>query len=312
MNAALYMTALFSPVTFTFKESNFAFSRGPLGYTAHIVSGALLLGLFLQAILEYRNNKKELIFPISCILFITGGILMDYFYLIERYSVLSALTISIIISCMFVYFWFHVQFVKSYQENLISQHRIKIMLSQIQPHFLYNTIATIRALCKKDPDKAAQVSERFGQYLRQNLDLLDHKNLIPIENEIEHTKAYAEIEMVRFENIHVEFDIKDTSFYIPPLSVQPMVENAIRHGVRIKEEGIVSVSTRHLENAHEIVIRDNGIGFSEKDIMNDGQNHIGIKNVRERIETLCGGTLTIQSAPGAGTTVTIRIPEKEV
>ena len=309
LNAALYLTALFSPLTFTFTETYYAFVRGPLGYACHMIGAILLVWLLVRAICEFRDDKKEMIFPIVSILFISAGVLLDALLPIWKLSALSALTISIVISCLFVYYYFHVQFVRNYQDRLITQQRINTMVSQIQPHFLYNTIATFRALCKTDPDKAAVVAEKFGRYLRQNLDLAESNNLIPIEKEIEHTKVYSDIEKVRFENVHIEYDIQDTAFYIPPLSVQPMVENAIRHGVRTREEGIVRVATRRLENMHEIVIRDNGIGFDNTAINSDNEKHIGIENVRERIEKQCGGTLTIESERGRGTTVTIRIPE---
>ena len=116
--------------------------------------------------------------------------------------------------------------------------------------------------------------------------------------------------MVRFENVRIEYDIKDTDFSLPPLSVQPIVENAIRHGVRAKKDGIVSVSTEYLDHSHKIIIHDNGIGFDINEIDNFGEKHIGIKNVKERIEKLCGGTMIIESAENSGTTVTICIPEK--
>lgn len=309
LNAALYLTALFSPLTFTFAEPYYAFIRGPLGYACHMIGAILLVWLLVRAICEFRDDKKEMIFPIVSILFISAGVLLDALLPIWKVSALSALTISIVISCIFVYYFFHVQFVRNYQDRLITQQRIKTMVSQIQPHFLYNTIATFRALCKKDPDKAAVVAEKFGQYLRHNLDLLETNDLIPIEKEIEHTKVYTDIERVRFENIRIEYEIQDKSFYIPPLSVQPMVENAIRHGVRAREEGIVCVSTRRFENMHEIVIRDNGIGFDDTETDSGDEKHIGIENVRERIEKQCGGTLMIESERGKGTTVTIRIPE---
>ena len=225
-----------------------------------------------------------------------------------RVGLYASVAIAIVISCIFHYYWLHMQSVHQFETNLMTQQRIKIMISQIQPHFLCNTIATFRALCKKDPDKAAQVAEKFGLYLRQNLDSLNSENLIPFEKEIGHTKIYADIEMVRFENVRVEYDIQDTDFLLPPLTVQPMVENAIRHGVRIRQEGVVSVSTFLSDNSHVIVIRDNGIGFDESKIDRSDGKHIGIQNLKERMEKLCGGTLTIESVPDEGTTVTIRIP----
>ena len=97
-----------------------------------------------------------------------------------------------------------------------------------------------------------QTISKLGQYLRENLESLSKAELIPIKEELKHTRVYAEIEMVRFENIRVEYDITDTDFYMPALSIQPRVENAIRHGVRIREDGIVRVSTRLNDGCHEI------------------------------------------------------------
>ena len=153
------------------------------------------------------------------------------------------------------------------------------------------------------------MAEKFGQYLQQNLDSLETEGLIPAEKELEHTRLYADIEMSRFENVRVEYDAQDLDFSIPPLTIQPMVENAIRHGVRIREKGIVRVSTRRTEKGHEIRIWDNGMGFDIATLKQDKGSGVGIQNVRERIEKLCGGTMTIQSDVGKGTTVFIRIPQ---
>ena len=200
---------------------------------------------------------------------------------------------------------------REHERALRAEQRIQIMMTQIQPHFLYNTIATIRALCRRDAEKAGEVAEKFGDYLWQNLDSLNIVGLIPFQKELEHTKIYAEIEMVRFDTIRVEYDIRDDRFKLPPLTLQPLVENAIRHGVRIREEGIVRVSTRQAEACHEIVVWDNGTGFDVNKIDAAEGSHIGIRNVRERIEGMCGGTLKVESTIGEGTTVTMTIPIQE-
>ena len=124
--------------------------------------------------------------------------------------------------------------------------------------------------------------------------------------------TYAEIEMVRFENIRVDYDIQDEAFSLPPLTVQPLVENAIRHGVRIREEGIVRVSTWQDEGAHVTEVWDNGTGFDVKKIEEADSSHIGIRNVRERIEKMCGGSMEVESRIDEGTKVTIMIPINEV
>ena len=191
-----------------------------------------------------------------------------------------------------------------------AEQRIQIMMTQIQPHFLFNTIATFRALCRKDPEKAADLAEMFGDYLRQNLDSLGTAGLIPFHKELEHTKTYTEIEMVRFRNLRVVYDIHESDFEIPPLTVQPMVENAIRHGARAGREETITVTAGKGAKGYEVVIRDNGIGFDpqRQGALDGAGHHIGIANVRERIESMCGGSLSIDSAPGKGTKVTITVP----
>ena len=168
---------------------------------------------------------------------------MDFTVIFDEQP-LSFLTMAIVISCLFYYIWLHLQFVREHEDDLKAKQRIQIMRTQIQPHFLYNTIATFKALCRKNPEQAAEVADKFGAYLRQNLNSLDMPGRIPFEKELQHTKLYAEIEMVRFDNIRVEYDIQDSDFTLPPLTLQPMVENAIRHGVRIRKDGMVRVLTQ--------------------------------------------------------------------
>ena len=310
INTTVYVITLFTPIAFGIDENN-AFARGPLGYTSHVICAILLLYLFYITIREYGRRLRLAIVPLACLLMLVGAMLMDILLPGNEKMIVSFVAVMAIVCCVLIYIWLHMQLVRQYEEELIAQQRVRIMVSQIQPHFLYNTIATIKALCKSDPDKAAQVAEDFGMYLRQNLDSLNNTELIPVKKELEHTRVYADIEMVRFENVRVEYDIKDTDFSLPALSIQPMVENAIRHGVRIREEGIVRVGTRLSDGCHEIVVSDNGIGFDASDMNRDNKNHIGIANVRERIEKMCAGDVTIKSEIDKGTTVTIRIPETE-
>lgn len=307
-NAALYLTALFSPITFEYSRTWGVFLRGPLGYTAHIVSAVLMLYLMVLMLKKFANNKRAMILPFISTFLIICAVLADTLLEASSSMPVSEITTAIVISCIFYFFWIHMQLVRKYEADLLTDQRIKIMISQIQPHFLYNTLATIRALCRKSPEKAAQVTEEFGRYLRQNMDSLNNAALIPVEEELEHTRLYADIEMVRFENIQVKFDIKDKGFLLPALTIQPIVENAIRHGVRIREKGLVSISTRFAYGFHEITVSDNGIGFDASKVKSGNGEHIGIENVRSRIEKMCGGTLDIKSEENKGTTVTIRLP----
>ncbi len=241
-------------------------------------------------------------------LLVAGAVVIDSEIREMEKLPISALTMAIIVSCVFYFFWIHMQLVDQHERDLLAEQRIRIMMSQIRPHFLYNTLSTIQALCLTDPKEAHEITGKFGKYLRMNLNSLEQPELIPFEQEIRHTKIYAEIEMVRFPNISVEYEIGYSDFCLPALTVQPMVENAIRHGVRNREKGTVTVTADKTDNGVVISVVDNGVGFEVNNIRSEG-DHIGIRNVRERIEKMCGGTLEVKSIPGAGTTVVITLPE---
>ena len=309
INAAVYFSAPFFHLSFWIGDSN-EFYRGPLSWFCLAISAVLLADLVIQTLKIARaNGKRETWIPILVAVSIVGSVFLDYRAPMD--GPITFLTIAMIVGSVFFYIWLHFPFVRAHERDLIAEQRIKIMISQIQPHFLFNTIATFKALCRQDPDKAAGLAEKFAVFLRQNLDSLESADLIPFEKELDHTRLYAEIEMTRFDNIRVEYDIQDTDFKLPALTVQPMVENAIRHGVRAREEGRVLVAS-HLRNGwHEVVIEDNGIGFDEKKMDSTKGSHIGIRNVRERIEKMCGGTFVIKSNVDEGTKVTIRIPQGE-
>ena len=306
VNSLIYLSATFSKLAFFITEDN-SFQRGPLGYTCHIISAILLAYLFFLTIKEcYNARKLESIVPIFCVVVVVIAIIMDAF--VDYDMSISNLTISMILSSVFCYIWLHLRFVRDHEKDLMAEQRLKIMMSQIQPHFLYNTLSTIQALCQTDPEKAFSVTDNFGKYLRQNLNSLGQSGLIPIQKEIEHARLYSEIEMVRFPNVHVEYDVSDNDFEVPALLVQPLVENAIRHGIRIREKGLVTVSTRKTPEHHIIVVKDNGKGFDTNLLAGMDGTHVGLRNVQERVEKMCGGTMTIISRIDSGTTITIRIP----
>ena len=307
VNAAVFFSAFFSRISFWIEDGHF--HRGTLGYTCHIISLIMLSYFFYLTICEVRRiPKKESIFPLLNVVLIFVGIGIDFF--LARQQNITYLTIAIVNGSLFYYIWLHLQFVREHEKALIAEQQIQIMMTQMQPHFLYNTLSTIQALCRIDPEKASDTTEKFGIYLQQNLDSINQPELIPIKKELEHTKIYADIEMIRFKNVRVEYDIKDESFCVPALTVQPLVENAIKHGVRIRKEGVVTVRTKKTDNGHEVVISDNGCGFDTTQQLGTDKTHIGIRNVEERVRIMCGGSVSIESRLDEGTTVTIRIPEK--
>lgn len=192
----------------------------------------------------------------------------------------------------------------------LQENRIAIMISQIQPHFIYNTLGTIQQLCKEDPQQAARLVQNFSLYLRGNFSELDNTVPIRFAKELEHVRCYTEIELIRFPDMTIRYDIQTEEFLLPALTVQPMVENAIKHGLMgLEAGGTVTISAYEEPSDYCVCIADDGIGFDASD-PTDAKKHIGIRNVRERLQAMCGGSLTIESQPGKGTRVLIRIPKE--
>lgn len=195
-------------------------------------------------------------------------------------------------------------------EQQLTEARIATMISQIQPHFIYNTLGTIGHLCIEQPERASELVRSFSLYLRGNFSELDNKGTIRLANELEHVKHYTDIEKVRFPDMTVIFDIQVDEFFLPALSIQPLVENAIKHGLMgLESGGTVKITAYEMGADYCVRIEDDGVGFDTV-LLQDPQKHIGIRNIRGRLEAMCGGTLTVESTPGVGTTATITIPKE--
>lgn len=218
-----------------------------------------------------------------------------------------------------IYLELHILFLSIYmdRERELAESRIDLMLSQIQPHFIYNSLAVIQEMCHGKAPEAEETTIEFARFLRGNIDSLSQKELISFDQELEHTKYYLSIEQKRFgkEILHTEFRIGVTDFYLPSLTLQPIVENAVKHGIMKRVEGgTVTVVTE--EHATEYVIRviDDGVGFESDDKESrtgnaGGHIHVGLQNVKGRLQTMCGGNLSVKSEPDHGTEVSITIPK---
>ena len=193
-----------------------------------------------------------------------------------------------------------------YQREIANQ-RAGIMVLQMRPHFIYNTMMGIYYLCDQDPQKAKQVTLDFTTYLRKNFTAIASEDTIPFAEELEHTRAYLAVEQAQFEDsLFVEFDTPHTLFRVPPLTLQPIVENAVKHGLRASNAPIhISVTTRQTDTANEIVVEDDGPGFGAVD---NNDPHIALENIRQRLSMMCAGTLTITPREGGGTSVRVTIP----
>lgn len=197
------------------------------------------------------------------------------------------------------------------KELALSESNNSLVLSQIQPHFLYNALTSIYRLCDVKPEAAKEAVSNFSKYLRGNLDSIKQKKMISFADELKHLQAYLSLEKIRYDDdLDIKYDIKATEFFIPPLTVQPLVENAVNHGISdLPGGGLVTISTEEKRDYYEIRVSDNGVGFDPETVPEDGRSHLGIMNVRSRLNIMCHGTLDIKSAPGDGTVAIIQIPK---
>ena len=314
----LSIVSFFNGIFFSYDAcGNFVY--GPLYGLVRVFD---LIGIIWEILFVLRY-KKILILRVTLFL-ITFTVLplaaMSLQFLWDPTPEYLATTLSLVV----IYILFHGEIANRLIENekqlanaekQLYESRISVMLSQIQPHFLYNSLNAIRGLCRKDPEQAREAIGSFAEYLRGNMDSLNKREPIPFIRELSHIENYLKLEKFRFgDELKVNYDIKEKNFFIPALSVQPLVENAVKHGICEKENGGTLTLKTYRDGEYIVIeVSDDGIGFdAEKLISEDKErSHIGIQNTRERLKQMIGASLTIESLPGKGTVAKIRfIPEE--
>ena len=192
----------------------------------------------------------------------------------------------------------------------LAESRISTMMSQIRPHFIYNTLGSIEQLCELDPPKAGELVHNFAKYLRGNFGELDSSKPILMSQEMDHVRYYISIENVRFPDMAFSFEMNSEDFSLPALTIQPIVENAIKHGLmKLEKGGYIRVVSYETDTDYCISVEDDGVGFDTSKLIDD-KKHIGIRNIRDRLKVMVGGTLEIESTQGVGTKVLIKIPKE--
>lgn len=268
--------------------SDYIIDIGPWGIVCFILTLMLTLALLTALFLERRKLSLLELF-MFCVCFLAP-------------SYLQILFIEIILM---------IGMDNSYQlqREEADRQRMRAAVLQMRPHFIHNTMMTIYSLCTLDPQKARQVIKDFSTYLHNNFSALVQEDRIPFEKELEHAQAYLNVEMARFEGqLFVKFDTPVTVFSIPPLTLQPIVENSVKHGIDPELDPLhISVTTEEMKNGIRIIVEDDGIGYTPKE---KDESQIALNNIRERLRTLCGGTLEIGPREERGTRVTVFIPDK--
>ena len=269
------------------------------------LSGTALLA---SVLMEIRNSG---VFPWKELLIVcVPPWLYGLFSMITKtdFQFTEALTLSLLLGC-FLYQRDAEREINRREEKM-ERVQMTLLEEQVRPHFIFNSLSSIRRLCTSDPPLAARALDDFAGYLRNDLDALSASHMIPFEKELEFIEQYAALEKLNpAQQFEMVYDLAVVDFSIPALSIQPLVENAILHGIRPgSSDAMVILSTQRQGEAVQVIVEDNGAGFP-KGVTAEQKEHAnhGLGNVRQRLESQCGGTLHISSDEN-GTRVVVLIP----
>lgn len=292
-----------------FRVSAGGVHRGP-HYWWGQVGGYLLVLLILYLIFVYwKVLGKDAFFLLSFVVFPFAASLLR-----SKLGGLSVMDLALTLSSVLIYNFVHVGAarVAKEQEVVLGETQMKLMTSQIQPHFIFNSLNTIYYLVEKDPAMAQQAINTFSDYLRVNIDSLKSTKLQPFEKELEHVESYLKLEKMRFDDeLEVNYDIQTREFLLPALSLQPIVENAVKHGVGKKPGGgHVNIRTWATDTKYVIEVEDDGVGFDMKHprVSMEHSIGVGLENVRQRLKSSCNGRMEIDTEVGRGTRVQLILP----
>ena len=302
---AMLVVAQFTDVFYYVTPDN-RFFYGPL-YALSLLPMALILILNIAGTIRRRKalSKKYFIGLLIYMVPMSVMIMIHMFLSVEVLIVFGVALFALIMYNMILS-----DNVEEYtrQQRQIANQRASIMVLQMRPHFIYNTMMTIYYLCKQDADKAQQVTLDFTEYLRNNFSAIASENTVPFDDELKHTKAYLAVEKAQHEdNLFMEYDTPHTRFRLPPLTLQPFVENAVKHCLNPDGDPLhIFVKTRLTAAGSEITVENDGSDFNPAD--DNDQPHIALNNIRQRLNMMCNGSLEIKKRQGGGTSVKVIIP----
>ena len=288
-----------------------------------VIQGIVNLILVVLCVREMKESKKqERILLISVM--VLSVILIAELFNARLFLWQSGSCIKVVFGVLFLFLllWAVKQVAVNYRASIrakelekeLKENQMSLAMSQIKPHFIYNALNSIYQLCEDDVELAQQTIGDFSDYLQRSLSAVERKSLISFGEELKHVKTYLKLEQLRFgKRLNVEYHVEQADFMLPALSVQPLVENAVKHGICKKGEngGTVILTVKESPDCYEVMVSDDGAGFVPGSEAKGEGTHVGIRNVRKRLDILCHGTLEIESEPGKGTTATIRIPKEK-
>ena len=309
VNAVIYCSAFFTSTLAFEYDINGIFQRGTLGMSVYYVQLVYVFMLLYFSIKCFKKNNSRKSIIIFAIIFIT--VIIAY---LESTAILTGMVNQVTALCVLMYY---IYLATIYQQEIreslaekelkIAQDNLIILKNQIQPHFVYNSLSVIRSLIKRDNVKAVECIDNFSEYLKAHIRAIKFDMMIPFENELKNINAYLSLVQADYtRKVHIIYDLRVTDFRIPPLSLEPIIENAVKHGIG-KEEGYIKIETYSANDSIIILITDNGSG-QDSHTKNESEHlGIGLENTQKRLALQCSGTLEIKTKK-TGTTVKIAIP----
>lgn len=293
---------------FYYVSSDNQYYRGPL--FPLMISPLAVIMIINTAALIIKRKKISKRFFLALLIYILPTTILVILYMFAAVDLVVSFWVFLCALTMFALILTDNMKKYMHQQREIANQRANVMILQMRPHFIYNTMMGIYYLCDQDSQKAKQVTLDFTTYLRKNFDALASEDTVPFKDELEHTRAYLAVEQAQFEDsLFVSFDTPHTLFRLPPLTLQPIVENSVKHGMAASDDPMhITIVTRQTDTTSEIIVEDDGPGFGSVD---NNEPHIALKNIRERLKLMCNGTLEISPREGGGTSVKVTIPEPD-
>lgn len=267
IRVCVHIFVLISMIIWILPATDILDVKNPMLFWAGQIPGWAVTSLIIVLILLNRKelgNRKTILYLVYLLIPMVGMIMRNITGIVGLQHV--GMTVSLLLLHSAINMEQSIRLKEEQRENEVNKTRM--MLTQIKPHFIYNSLNTIYYLCEKDPKEAQKAISEFSDYLRGNIDSLTMDETISFKKELEHIRHYLYLECLRYsDDLNVVMDINCTDFKVPALSIQLLVENAIKHGIGHKPGGgTVTIHTHEEDDAYVIRVSDDGEGFDPKTV----------------------------------------------
>ncbi|MCR4643983.1 MAG: histidine kinase [Oscillospiraceae bacterium] len=310
INAAVYAPALFGSRAVFWIDQDNQWHGEMLHYSVYIVQIIYVALLYFFTMIYFNNDDIKRSILLLAIVFLA---IVSVF--LEHLDLLPGRVTQITAICTLAYYLYltsisyHEMRVQVAESKLkMEQDKMTILRNQIQPHFIYNSLSIIQTLVQTDPNNALDAIEHFSDYLKAHFQAIRSEHMIGFDQELENVRAYLALAQADYtRKVDVIYDLQELDFRVPQLSLEPIVENAIKHGTG-PNSGTITISTRSMSDSYVISVSDSGKGGYDLTEKQKKRLGVGIANTRSRLASLCGGTLEMEKQTG-GTVIRITIPK---